>query len=118
MSLEKTEEGLRDVLKKLEDNPGMSRDEVAELMLSRPSLPGLEGLSSVSEQVIKSLQADPRYKDLPEGYTWNELRLDLSDSRNWYLAGMGHVTPSLDECLRYAKDYIEGARRKTNKAQK
>lgn len=115
MSLDQTQAGLEQLLEKLKRGD-LTLAERTELMLNRPRLPGLEDLPAVTEQVVQALQADPDYKDLPTGYSWNDLRSDLSDSRNWYLAGCGHVTPSFDECLRYAKDYIRMAGEKAQKS--
>lgn len=115
VNLDQIQAGLEQLFENLGQGD-LTPDERTELMLRRPMLPGLEELPIVTEQVVQALQADPDYKDLPAGYSWNDLRSDLSDSRNWYLAGCGHITPSFDECLRYAKDYVRVARENVKKS--
>ncbi len=83
-------------------------------LITIPVLPGLDDLPRVVSGAIWVVMSDPEYRNLPEGYTKYDLQFDLSDPRNWYTPG-GHHTPSHDECVRYAKDYIRAAREKVQK---
>jgi hypothetical protein len=81
-----------------------------DAFLSRPALAGLNDLAGIIDQTITVITAEDGFA-WPADYGEYELRRDLSNSQNWYVAGMGHITPSPEECLRYARSYLARARK-------
>ncbi len=71
-------------------------------------LPGLEELGSRIRAAIEKTKLNPDYSAVSD-HEWNGIGIDLSDSRYYYVAGCGHIAPSLEElekCVRESADSL------------
>ncbi|MBI2054310.1 MAG: hypothetical protein HYT36_03175 [Candidatus Staskawiczbacteria bacterium] len=76
-------------------------------------LPGLENLHSVISTIIGKMMLNWDNRDIPVEL-WEKIELELCDSRNWYVAGAGHITPQPAEVEEWAKSLIENYRKKSS----
>lgn len=75
----------------------------------RSILPGLESLHMLVEGAVRREKS--KNSDLPDRF-WEELAADLMDTRGYYVAGVGHIKPSLEEIEGSIKSSIDSYREK------
>lgn len=86
---------------------GLSRkDLLIAILRARRSfgslLPGLETLGPGIRAAVARARLDPAYKDIPDE-EWQQIGMELSDPRYYYIAGCGHTTPSDSELEKHVR---------------
>jgi hypothetical protein len=79
---------------------------IMNVVLCGSSLPGLENLGPEIKAVVARLACDSAYQNITVRQLLNIGR-DLSDPRNYYLGGCGHVMPTHDRLEEDAKQFAD-----------